>query len=217
MSINIQCYKHCDIHDISQMFNTQTDLSDNCNDIVIISDSLHFTIGIEELLNKPSISRCLKLYQRANKGKEKNERYYLVDFPSDKFRFFLHKQWMAKFPYGSVIVLFPDRRMEALANYWLCHPSLNVEIRTVVCNSDISIISNCIEFALSGRGIYPGKKIKLTECEYITLKYLAYDEISIQKIASISQKNTKTIYTFKQNIESKFHSTIKKLLLSQPF
>lgn len=213
MLFHIQSHNFCcNLLEVTQAMNSSVDFGATEIMINIISDNEYFKIGLEYLVGKPSIARSLSLYIK-NNIEEKNVQYYLIDVPSNKFRFFLNKQWMAKFPSNSVIILFPDKRMEPLANYWLFHSSLNIEIRAVVCNSDTSITSDCIEHALSGKLMHPGRQVKLTECEFMTLKYLAYDGICIQKIASISQKNTKTIYVFKRNIESKLNSSIKSLLL----
>lgn len=167
--------------------------SERCNTYVIVSDNSLFNNGICGVVN--------------GINKKISGLFYFIDFNSDFFKYYLQSSWMNDYPTGSKIIIFTDRRMRALANYWFYHHLPHVTICAVIYDN-IRIIHD----VFSGNVIFPQKAAsKLSDYEYIILRKIC-EGICIKKIAHLINKSPKTVYTFKNRIEAKLHSKIKRLL-----
>lgn len=161
----------------------------------IISNNLFFERGLESVFERIPLARI-----------KSHENYYLVDFTAENFIFFSTGEWMERIPRGSSVILFPDRKMVPLANYWFYHSSPHITISAVIFDN----VTTNITYVLAGRLLYPEvKSVRFSEFEYITFKYLVCDCLCVQKIASLSQRSPKTIYSFKNKIEQKIGMSLK--------
>lgn len=171
---------------------------------LIISDNIYFRHGLRSVLKDIS-------WPNLNIRRDVN--YYLVDLTSCSLRLLVDRQWMNHFPDGAHLILFPDARMLPLANYWFYHASPTVNIRAIIYDRSNPSVHEKLSYALSGREIHPESNSNvLTEHEYLILKKMVKDCLCIQKIAAITQRNTKAVYAQKKRLERKLGVTIKKML-----
>lgn len=175
-------------------FQSKEDRSKYCTHI-IVSENRYFIYGLSTILD--------------NTNELSSGPFYFIDFSSNRFTYYLNYNWMYDYPENSKLVIYTDRNMRALANYWFYHALPHVTIYAVIFNNAKSLID-----VFSKNKVFPQKgALRLTDYEYDILRNIC-DGISIKTLSLMRGKSPRTIYSIKNRIEAKLATDIRKLLIT---
>ena len=138
--------------------------------------------------------------------------FIFVDFSMYNLRALADPQWIERLARTNMnIVIISDRKLEALANYFLTHRS---EIKGVIYSDDNDVIlQDKINHLFSGRRVNSRRGSKLNAVEF-TLLNRFLSGACLQEIIKTDSIDVKKIYVHKIRLERKLGTSIHKILVS---
>jgi DNA-binding CsgD family transcriptional regulator len=138
--------------------------------------------------------------------------FIFVDFSIYNLRVLADPQWIERLAITNMnIVIITDRKLEALANYFIAQYS---EIKGVVYFDDNDVkLQEKINYLFSGRRVDNRRRNTLNAVEFMLLNRFMSGEC-LQEIIKTNSINVKQIYVHKVRLERKLGTSIHKLLVS---
>lgn len=138
--------------------------------------------------------------------------FIFVDFSMYNLRALADPQWIERLARTNMnIVIISDRKLEALANYFLTHRS---EIKGVIYSNDSDIIlKEKISHLFTGRRVNSRRGSILNAVEF-TLLNRFLSGACLQEIIKTDSIDVKKIYVHKIRLERKLGTSIHKILVS---
>ena len=138
--------------------------------------------------------------------------FIFVDFSMYNLRALADPQWIERLARTNMnIVMISDRKLEALANYFLTHRS---EIKGVIYSDDSDIIlKEKISHLFTGRRVNSRRGSILNAVEF-TLLNRFLSGACLQEIIKTDGIDVKKIYVHKIRLERKLGTSIHKILVS---
>ncbi|MFW7208180.1 helix-turn-helix transcriptional regulator [Enterobacter sp. BNK-13] len=138
--------------------------------------------------------------------------FIFVDFSMYNLRALADPQWIERLARTNMnIVIISDRKLEALANYFLTHRS---EIKGVIYSDDSDIIlKEKISHLFTGRRVNSRRGSILNAVEF-TLLNRFLSGACLQEIIKTDGIDVKKIYVHKIRLERKLGTSIHKILVS---
>lgn len=138
--------------------------------------------------------------------------FIFVDFSIYNLRVLADPQWIERLAITNMnIVIITDRKMEALANYFIAQYS---EIKGIVYFDDNDVkLQEKINYLFSGRRVDNRRRNTLNAVEFMLLNRFMSGEC-LQEIIKTNGINVKQIYVHKVRLERKLGTSIHKLLVS---
>ncbi|MFW7216343.1 helix-turn-helix transcriptional regulator [Enterobacter sp. BNK-22] len=138
--------------------------------------------------------------------------FIFVDFSMYNLRALADPQWIERLARTNMnIVIISDRKLEALANYFLTHRS---EIKGVIYSNDSDIIlKEKISHLFTGRRVNSRRGSILNAVEF-TLLNRFLSGACLQEIIKTDGIDVKKIYVHKIRLERKLGTSIHKILVS---
>ncbi|HDS9459454.1 TPA: helix-turn-helix transcriptional regulator [Enterobacter asburiae] len=138
--------------------------------------------------------------------------FIFVDFSIYNLRVLADPQWIERLAITNMnIVIITDRKMEALANYFIAQYS---EIKGIVYFDDNDVkLQEKINYLFSGRRVDNRRRSTLNAVEFMLLNRFMSGEC-LQEIIKTNSINVKQIYVHKVRLERKLGTSIHKLLVS---
>ncbi|WP_414456166.1 helix-turn-helix transcriptional regulator [Enterobacter quasiroggenkampii] len=138
--------------------------------------------------------------------------FIFVDFSMYNLRALADPQWIERLARTNMnIVIISDRKLEALANYFLTHRS---EIKGVIYSDDSDIIlKEKISHLFTGRRVNSRRGSILNAVEF-TLLNRFLSGACLQEIIKTDGIDVKKIYVHKIRLERKLGTSIHKMLVS---
>jgi len=138
--------------------------------------------------------------------------FIFVDFSIYNLRVLADPQWIERLAITNMnIVIITDRKMKALANYFIAQYS---EIKGIVYFDDNDVkLQEKINYLFSGRRVDNRRRSTLNAVEFMLLNRFMSGEC-LQEIIKTNSINVKQIYVHKVRLERKLGTSIHKLLVS---
>ncbi|KLP58569.1 transcriptional regulator [Enterobacter genomosp. O] len=138
--------------------------------------------------------------------------FIFVDFSIYNLRVLADPQWIERLAITNMnIVIITDRKLEALANYFIAQYS---EIKGIVYFDDNDVkLQEKINYLFSGRRVDNRRRNTLNAVEFMLLNRFMSGEC-LQEIIKTNSINVKQIYVHKVRLERKLGTSIHKLLVS---
>ncbi|EKI0255092.1 helix-turn-helix transcriptional regulator [Enterobacter asburiae] len=138
--------------------------------------------------------------------------FIFVDFSIYNLRVLADPQWIERLAITNMnIVIITDRKLEALANYFIAQYS---EIKGIVYFDDNDVkLQEKINYLFSGRRVDNRRRNTLNAVEFMLLNRFMSGEC-LQEIIKTNCINVKQIYVHKVRLERKLGTSIHKLLVS---
>ncbi|HBH7068695.1 TPA: helix-turn-helix transcriptional regulator [Enterobacter cloacae] len=138
--------------------------------------------------------------------------FIFVDFSIYNLRVLADPQWIERLAITNMnVVIITDRKLEALANYFIAQYS---EIKGIVYFDDNDVkLQEKINYLFSGRRVDNRRRNTLNAVEFMLLNRFMSGEC-LQEIIKTNSINVKQIYVHKVRLERKLGTSIHKLLVS---
>lgn len=138
--------------------------------------------------------------------------FIFVDFSIYNLRVLADPQWIERLAITNMnIVIITDRKLEALANYFIAQYS---EIKGILYFDDNDVkLQEKINYLFSGRRVDNRRRNTLNAVEFMLLNRFMSGEC-LQEIIKTNSINVKQIYVHKVRLERKLGTSIHKLLVS---
>lgn len=140
-----------------------------------------------------------------------NQTVSIINMSSYYIKSFLTNDWIHHFS-GSRIILIPDRFLEPLAGYLLCHYSASYDMSCITTRQFYSRTYGNMRRINFRKNTNPMSIIKLSGIEYFILSKTIQSELSVKEMSVQYNLNLTSVYTGKNRLEKKLGTRLSTLL-----